>query len=481
MKKYEKVATRIEQLINQGTLNAGDKVPSIRSMAGQMDVSIMTVLEGFRLLEDRGLIESRPQSGYYVRSENMRVPKSWARLPEAKTEPIKIQTDHVRIHKHVEGLIDEAMRDDLIPLGAGLPAPEFLASEQLSIRMARVVRNDPNGVNRYSCGQGCEPLRYKLSKHMLEAGCNCSPDEIIITQGGTQALLLALRSVTSPGDAVAVESPGFFGFYSLMNFLSLKAVEIPSDPQNGFSVDALEELLRRGEKVSSVLLSATISNPTGASMPEEEKIRLIKLCSKYNIPIIEDDTYGDISFKNHRPRALKSYDNDMVIYIGNFSKTLAPGYRIGWIAGGVHTRDILRCHSMAVLSIPLPNQLTIASFLEDGGMARQLRRLRRLYSDNMRVFQSAIASAFPDGTRTSNPEGGHFIWVKLPGGYDSCRLHREAVDKGISIAPGLIFSSRGHYYDFIRINCAITCSDKVLGSIAKLGEFLKKTTSYSYT
>lgn len=481
MKKYEQVASRVEQLINKGTLNTGDKVPSIRSMARQMDVSIMTVLEGFRLLEDRGLIESRPQSGYYVRSEHMRVPKSWARLPEAQTEQIKIQTDHVRIHKHVEGLIDEAMRDDLVPLGAGLPAPEFLASEQLSLRMARVVRNDPNGVNRYSCGQSCDPLRYRLSKHMLEAGCDCSPDEIIITQGATQALLLALRAVTNPGDAIAVESPGFFGFYSLMNFLSLKAVEIPTDPQNGFSVDALDELLHRGEKVSCVLLSATISNPTGASMPDEEKLRLIKLCSEYNIPIIEDDTYGDISFDTHRPRALKSFDNDQVIYIGNFSKTLAPGYRIGWIAGGIHTRDILRCHSMAVLSIPLPNQLTIASFLDDGGMARQLRNLRKLYSENMRVFQSAIASSFPDGTRTSNPRGGHFIWIKLPGGYDSCRLHREAVEKGISIAPGLIFSSRGHYYDFIRMNCAITWNDRVSDSIVKLGELLGNTSTYSYS
>lgn len=463
------VASRIERLVRSGSLPTGGKLPSIRSMAGQMRLSMMTVLEGYRRLEERGLIESRPQSGYYVRSPRLRAPLKHVTLPDARAESIRIYTGRVHIPEEVERLVMDSQREGRVPLGAGFPAPEFFPSEQLGIRLSRAVRRDPKGVNAYSTGMGAERLRRGLSLRMLDAGFEAAPDEIVVTGGATQALLLALRAVCKSGDTVAVESPGYFGFYSLMNFLNLKALEIPSDPETGFSVDSLERIVRKNVRVACVLLGTNYANPTGAVMPEAEKHRLAELCQRRGIPIIEDDIYGDLSY-GARPPALKAFNPGRIMYVSSMSKMLAPGYRIGWIAGGRHHRDVLRCHGMAVLSVALPNQMAIAMYLEDGGMRSHLLRLRRRYAENMALFRESVARYFPAGTGTSDPGGGHFLWVRLPAKVDSRALAAKAFAQGISVAPGVIFSSRGHYGNFLRLCTALPWTKRVEGALKTLGE-----------
>lgn len=468
-KKYEMVASRIERLVRSGALLTGGKLPSIRSMAGQMRLSIMTVLEGYRRLEERGIIESRPQSGYYVRPPQLRAPLKPVKLPDARAESIRLHTGRVRIPEEVERLVMDSQREGRVPLGAGFPAPEFFPSEQLGIRLSRAVRRDPKGVNAYSTGMGAERLRQSLSLRMLDAGVEAMPDEIVVSGGATQALLLSLRAVCKSGDTVAVESPGYFGFYSLLNFLNLKALEIPSDPEAGFSVDVLERMVRKNMRIACVLLCANYANPTGAVMPEPEKSRLAELCEKRGIPIIEDDIYGDLSY-GARPPALKAFNPEGVIYVSSMSKMLAPGYRIGWAAGGRYHRDVLRCHGMAVLSVALPNQMALAMYLEDGGMRGHLQRLRKRYAENMALFRNAVARCFPAGTGTSDPGGGHFLWVRLPSGVDSRRLAAQAFARGISVAPGVIFSSRGHYRNYLRLCIALPWTKKVEGALRTLGE-----------
>ncbi len=468
-KKYEQVAGRVRELVDSGIIKAGERIPSVRAMSSQMSLSPMTVLEGYRRLEDLGFIESRPQSGYFVRPPHLRRPGPWVKLPDARPEKIAVKTAAVKIPDYVERIFSLAARRDLIPLGAGLPDPRLLPSEELSIRLARVARTDPNEINRYCLGQGHPVLLDCLSRWMIEAGCITSPDEMVVTSGATQAMLLALRAVTRPGDAVAVESPGYYGFYSILQFLNLKAVEIPCSPSHGFQVDALARYLETGRPLAAVLLSASISNPTGAMMPDEEKIRLLRLCRRYDLPVIEDDTYGEIHFQAERPRPLKAFSPDRAVYIGNCSKILSPGYRIAWLAGGRHHKDIMSCHHMAVLAAPVAPQLAVASFLTDGGLSRHVRALNRKYADNIRLFQAEVARWFPSGTRAANPGGGQFLWLELPSGLDAGDLVEGSIANGFSIAPGILFSARQNYRGYLRLNCALEWTPEVQNALRILG------------
>lgn len=470
IKKYDQIIHRIEDLIRLETLKDGDRAPSVRSMAKQMGVSVMTVLEGYRRLESMGLIESRPQSGYYVRPGVFGDSRPLARPPRANRPDIDLKTEAVMIPEAVERLLTQALRKDVLPLGTGMPAPDYFPSEELSIRLARVARTDPELVNSYCVGRGHCVLTEMVARWMIEAGCATPEEEIVVTAGATQALMLAIRSVTRPGDTVAVESPGYYGFYALLQFFNLKAVEIPCDPQSGLAVDALQAILRRGLKPACVILSPSFSNPTGAVMPDVNKEALVELCLKQNLPIIEDDTFGELAFNTYRPLTLKALSPDRVIYVGSFSKILAPGYRIAWLAGGRHTGDILRCHAMSVLATPAATQLAVAAYLKDGGLKRHLRLLRKRYQVNAGLLQDKIALCFPAGTRTSNPRGGHFLWVELPEGYNAVELSAASADEGISIAPGVLFSSRQHYGRCFRLNFAVPWGDQVDQAVERLGQ-----------
>lgn len=452
--KYEEIAEHVAALIYSRTLQPEQRIPSLRAMAHQSACSIMTVMQAYRLLEDRGMIESRPQSGYYVRPDYY-YKQHESFLPQAEIEAVETTVQEVRIPAIIDRLIKPINQADLLPLGSGLQDASFYPSEQLSIHMSRVIRSDPSRLNRYCFKAGHERLRIELARRMIEAGCNTSPEEIIVTAGASQALFLCLQTLNQTGDAIAVESPGYYGFYALMEHLQLRAVEIPTDPQTGMSLSALEKALKMNPSIRCVVLSANLSNPTGASMPEENKSAMAKLCREHGVVIIEDDVYGELTFDLLRPRALKSYDQENIIYVGSMSKTLAPGYRIGWIAAGKYQQQLMDVYHSAIMAATLPTQLAVASFLNSGGMAHHLRRLRKTHRENMFRFQAKIAATFPVGTKTSQPNGGYFIWVELPEQVDSIRLAENLHPRKISIAPGVIFSSGKNYLRFMRLNCAI--------------------------
>ncbi|MFZ5643071.1 MAG: PLP-dependent aminotransferase family protein [Bacillota bacterium] len=477
IKKYDRIVSRIQDLVSLGTLKDGECVPSVRSMAKQAGVSIMTVLEGYRRLEDMGLIEGRPRSGYYVRPQILRSARPWVRPPEASQSGIELRTEAVIIPEAIERLAIQSLKGDVFPLGAGMPAPDYFPNDDLSIHLARVARSSPEYLNRYNIGGGDESLREMISKWMIEAGCITREDEILVTSGATQALMLALRAVARPGDIVAVESPGYYGFYGLLQFFSLRAVEIPCNPQSGLDVNTLHTLLQEGVRPACVLLSSSYSNPTGASMPDVNKEKLAELCACHSLPVIEDDTFGELTFDSYRPRPIKAISPNTVLYVGSFSKMLAPGYRVAWLAGGRHTDDIRRCYGMSVLATPAALQMALASYLKNGGLKSHLRRLRKQYEENIGLFQNKVARCFPGGTRTSSPRGGYFLWVELPSGHDAVVLSHAAINDGISIAPGVLFSSRQHYKRYFRLNCSVKWSDEVEKAIERLGELAVDATS----
>ena len=471
---YEQVADRVTQMIRKGSLKSGQRIPSIRKMSEQMSVAISTVMEAYRLLEDRGLVEARPQSGYYVRPKHARRVVSTEAPPEPEIQRLPLKPKPVRTTDLVEHNLCGAPRPRIVPLGSALPAPEFLPTEQLNRILARVVREDPAIASQYEFSPGLRGLREEIARRAMEAGTTFGPDDIVITTGATEALMLSLRVLTDPGDTVVVESPCYFGLLHLLKWLKLRAIEVSTDPRDGISLDALEQLFAQKTEIKAAVLNPNVHNPLGSIMPDEKKRHIADLLGRRRMPIIEDDTYGDLAFEPPRPKCIKAFDErENVIVCGSFSKTVAPGYRVGWVAPGRWHDAVNEFKQVSSLASATPTQLAMARYLSTGGFDRHLRRLRRVYKEQLQLLSDTVHRTFPTGTRATRPRGGHLLWVELPKSIDTRPLHEAVAAAGINIAPGSMFSAQGHYGNCLRLNAGIPWSAKVEKAIFTIGTIAK--------
>jgi DNA-binding transcriptional MocR family regulator len=463
---YQEVAARIEGLIEGGTLRPGDRVPSVRRLASQLGVSISTVLEAYRLLEDQRLIEARPKSGYYVRRRR-------AELPSPARTTTGEAPSCCDCRPVVLKVLSEAHQPGLVSLGAACPDPGFFPTARLARAMARAVREAPEASQTYASVEGHEALRVQVARRLLDAGCSVTPDEVTITNGAQESVVLALRALTRPGDTVVVETPTYYGLLEAIGSLHLKALEIATDPRDGICLTELDQALDRGG-VRAVVLGPTHGNPLGHCMPDEARRRLVELLEEHDVHLVEDDVYGELSFSGRRPKAIKAFDaGSRVLLCSSFSKTLAPGYRVGWIVAGCHRERIETLKFSTNVATATPTQLGVAEFLGSGGFDRYLGRLRRTYRDLVQRMTGAVIEHFPEGTAVTRPQGGHVLWVELPGGVDSVALHAEAVRHGVSFAPGPMFSPSQRYRSFLRLNCAVPWTDRVEEAVRRLGGLLQ--------
>lgn len=317
----------------------------------------------------------------------------------------------------------------------------------------------------YDFPPGYAPLRHEIAKRSIEWGCRLSENDLVTTHGTMEALNLCLRAVAKAGDVIAIESPAFYGTLQIIESLGMKALEIPADPRDGIVLDALASAIRR-QKVKACLFVLNYSNPLGSCMPDDNKKALVKLLSRREVPLIEDDIYGDLSFAATRPRTAKAYDKEgLVLLCSSFSKTLAPGYRVGWTAPGrfrPQVESLEFTSSMATVTAP---QMAIAEFLQSGGYDRHLRKLRRKLMAQVQQMSNAVGRFFPNGTKVTRPQGGYVLWVELPRSADSLELHRKALKAKISIAPGPIFSAKQRYKNFMRLSCGQVWSEKLEGAM----------------
>jgi DNA-binding transcriptional MocR family regulator len=465
---YEQIADRIAEHIENGVLRPGDRVPSVRKTSRQHKVSVSTAVQAFITLENRGLIEARPKSGFYVK------PRGWRILPEPRTMHIRPASTPVDVADILPRFIEAANNPSIVQLGAACPSPELMPVAKLSRILGSVARRFGAKGIAYCMPPGAESLRRQIAKRALDAGCQLLPEDLITTSGGIEALGLCLSAVTKPGDVVAVESPSYYGLLQLCQDQNLEVVEIPMHPRDGMVLDELAAALNR-QKISAVLSVTNFSNPLGTCMPDENKRRLVEMLAAREIPLIEDDIYGDLHFGPQRPRVAKAFDRKgLVLYCSSFSKTLAPGYRVGWCAPGRFYREVeMRkfTHTGATATLP---QLAIADFLENGGYDHHLRGIRKTYAEQVRLFSQAIAEQFPQGTKVSRPAGGFVLWVELPESVDAYPLHEEALQAGISIAPGPMFSARQEYRHHIRISCGFPWTPKMEQGIAQLGKIVRR-------
>ena len=465
---YEAVAEKINFLIDQGTLRSGDRVPSIRALSKQLKVSINTIKEAYYLLEDRCILEARPQSGYYVRVQ----------LPELPNDPVvdppQINPAEVNLSKIYRVVMKDLLNPQLLQLGVAIPNPELLPVQKLNRMLARETRRFATQSVSYELPPGNLRLRKQIAQRQLSSGCTVSPDHVVITSGCVEAVVLALRAICKPGDTIAIESPVYFNFLQMIQDLGFKALEVPASPRGGISLEALEFVLDRNRgQIKACIVISNFNNPLGSSMSDDDKRRLVSLLESRGVPLIEDDIYGDLAFNDIRPSVAKAYDTTgNVLLCSSFSKTVAPGYRVGWIAAGRYQEQIERGKMLANVATASPTQLAIAEFLANGGYEHHLRSIRRVYARQTAQMGNAIGRYFPEGTKVSRPQGGFVLWVEMPEDVDAILLYEEAKNQGITIAPGSIFSLDGKYRNCIRLNaaCWTPAVEVAMATLGRLAE-----------
>jgi DNA-binding transcriptional MocR family regulator len=460
---YEKVAAQIARLIEHGAFRPGERIPSVRELSQQQGVSVTTVLEAYRSLEDQGLIEARPQSGYFVRPRPMRLP------PEPETSRPALRPTQVSTSELVMMVMRDVRDPALLQLGAAMPNLGLLPAEKLTRIMASIGRYQKLHSNAYDVSPGCGELRVQVARRLLTAGCALTPDEIVTTTGCQEALSLCLRTLCRPGDAVAIESPTYHLILQAIEVLGLRAVEIPTHPREGVILEALRMALDENP-IRACLFVLNFSNPLGSCMSDEKKRALVEMLAGRDIPLIEDDLYGDLSFSPERPKVARAFDKKgLVLLCSSFSKTLSPGYRVGWAAPGRFRAEVERLKIVSSLATATLPQMAIAEFLANGGYDHYLRKVRRVYARQVTEMAHAVGKFFPEGTKVTRPSGGFVLWVELPGYVDALELYEMARQSGITFAPGPIFSAKQRYRNFIRLNAA-NWSEETEIALIRLGQ-----------
>jgi len=461
---YESLAARMADAIHAGALKAGDRLPSVRRVSTQHRVSIATAVQAYRHLESQRLIEARPKSGYFVLSRPVALAE-----PATSTPPATAR--FVGVNLLVTEVLQSMREADGVPLGSACPAEELFPSDKL-LRLAHLEgRRKPQLLGAYAMSPGHEKLRAMIARRSLDYGCRLSPEEIIVTNGCIEALNLALRAVARPGDTIALESPTYFMLLQIIESLGMKALEIPTHPREGLSIDALDLATQRPGAVKAVIAIPNFQNPLGSLMPDENKARLVHLCETRGIALIEDDIYGDIHFSASRPRVAKSWDRSgNVILCSSFTKTVAPGFRVGWIAPGRLFQQVAMLKFISSVATPELPQAGIAEFMANGGYDHHLRRLRASFAHQVQQTSQAIAEYFPGGTKITRPAGGFVLWVELPARVDALELFRRAREERISIAPGPMFTTTKRYRNCIRVGCGHLWSTKLEMGLMQLGK-----------
>ncbi|WP_276504709.1 PLP-dependent aminotransferase family protein [Terrimonas pollutisoli] len=458
---YVEISNNIAKLIRSGVLKEGDRLPSVRMLCQEHGISMNTAKRVFVELEAQSLIETKPQSGYFVsRLSYQRLP-----LPEVSKPP------QVSNSKEPAELISKVYanmgKNDLMLFSIGVPSNELLPLAKLNKEMIHATRELKGSGTEYEQLQGNEKLRRMIAARSLSCGLTLSENDMVTTAGGMNALSFCMMALAKPGDTIAMESPCYPGILQLALSLGLKVLELPTHPTTGIEIEALKKVI---PKINLCLLVPNFNTPLGSCMPDEQKKEVVTLLSKHGIPLIEDDIYGDLYFGTQRPKCCKAFDKEgTVLLCSSISKTLAPGYRVGWVAPGKYREQILKLKLVHAISCPTITQEAVANFLKSGRYENHLRKLRQTLRSNYQHYIDAIAEYFPEGTKTSRPQGGLALWVEFNGKVNTTELFDIAMKHKISIAPGRMFTLQNQFENCMRLSIGLPWSKEVQLKLKILG------------
>lgn len=509
MTLYEQIAQQISEMIHTGVLKESEKLPSLRKSGQIYGVSPATVQQAYFLLETQGVIYAKERSGFYINpifktgevldeldspasqhsqeklgiddtESPLRSPWSFLACENTQIETLSSadvvnrETGQNASGNQLIFSILAANQDPLlIPFGAAFASSKLFPMNHLTDSMAKALagfadRFETLGLDSAS---GSKELARQIELRYRLNGLKVQRQELVITSGAMEALSLSLQATTQPGDYVAIESPCFYAVLQILERLQLKAVEIPVTDR-GMDVASLGAALQ-SQAIKAIVVMTKYHNPTGSTMLEADLAELYHIVKKHQVPIIVDDAYSELYFGTELPAYLKSLDEEgLVLHCDSFCKSLAPGFRVGWVAAGRYAQQIEHLKLMTTVSPSVPSQLAISHYLKHRNYDRHLTRLRAELQRSQAKMMAAIAQYFPKEVRVAAPIGGYFLWVELPAEVDGLALYHRALTRNISIMPGALFSKSKKFNHCIRLNYGMVWSAELESAMAILGELI---------
>ncbi len=454
---YLQIAARLAQMVVSGAFPAGGRLPSVRDSAANSQVAVATVVQAYRHLEEHGVAQPRPKSGYFV-------------VPAGKAKAAKLLR-RLQAAPPPVGADDDADAPAVTVSFAGYSPKDrdLFDTERIRVALSRATRLRRDTLIEYTNSSGSLALRNAVAQRALHLGCTLDAENIVITTSCISAISICLQTVTRPGDMVAIESPTFFGFLDLLESLNLKAFELPTDPRSGISLPALQLALDT-QPIKALLLVPTLSNPLGAVMPLAQKRALARLVAQYQLPLIEDLVFNDLFATDARRRAVKAYDTEgLVMSCGSFAKTVSPGIRIGWVDAGRWSTEVATVKRVQGMSTNAVLEHALADLLTQSNYEAHLRRLCAQMKLRLGQARKLVQQHFPAGTRSNDPPAGYALWVELPHGVDGMALFHACRRHGIAIAPGSLFCASQRYRHFLRLSFAGALGPQEQAALAEVG------------
>lgn len=477
-KKYRLLAEHYAKAITSGSLGEGEKMPSLRELMALHRVSISTAVEACRVLEKQGYVEARPRVGYFVRNPTRTqiYPKGKHGEDSFEADQKISPVDYVGVHERISVTLARGLdRPPKVDLAGAICGPTLYPGAALRDKMLRILRAKPGLYESNPRRDGVRKLKEAISRLSVSRGMHVDSDTILVTHGCSEALSLALRAVAGPGDVVAIESPTYFGILQIIESMGLKAIEIPTHPHTGMSVDALEFAITHMGSIQAVVCMPSVQNPLGSVMPDNMKVKMVELCEKHSVALIEDDTYGAFLPNPASSRPVKAWDTTgNVIYCSSLNKSLSPGLRVGWLIGGKwHKKIEMLMYAVSRHREEL-SQLAVADFLAGSAFTRHMRRMNALLVQQREQFVEAILKHFPPGTEVTRPEAGLLVWVRLPGEQSTDELFENALREGIRICPGSIFSNTNKFGNCLRLSCGMPFDAHIESALKTLARLVRE-------
>lgn len=463
---YLNIADAIANQIRTGVLREGDKLPSVRMLCTEHQISMNTAKRVYLELEALALVESKPQSGYFV--SNL----FYAEVPLPQVSNPIFLANNKEPREIIRKVYANMGNRALTLFSYSTLYDDFLPLAKMKKEILTASRTLVNGGIEYDSVQGNINLRRMIAQRSITWGGSIKEEDIITTNGSMSAISLCMLALGKPGDTIAIESPCYPGIFQLAIDLGFKVIELPTDPATGIKIEALRDAV---DHIDMCLLISNYNTPLGSCMPDENKKEIVELLAKHNIPLIEDDVYGDLYFGTQRPKCCKAFDTaGNVLWCSSVSKTLAPGYRVGWVSAGKYKDKIMHQKLVHAISTPPLMQEAVASFMKSGNYDKHLRKIRKDIYSNYQKYLNTIITSFPIGTKVNRPQGGLSLWIEFDEKIDAMDLYDLAIAEGISIAPGRMFTVQEQFENCIRLCIGLPWSEEVEEKLKRVGALSKK-------
>lgn len=469
---YLQIKDKLQERIEQGTLLPGTKLPPSRTLAEELDVSRVTVVNAYAELEAEGLAEAHVGRGTFV-SDPRRPGREWRDNPFDWRTTL-LRPPGVSASGMLADMLHLAQQPDLISFALGAPATDLLPARQFRQAVNRVLRRDGAAALQYDDAAGCAPLRKAIVDLLSSAGVASRSNDIVVTSGSQQALDLAARVLTEPGDVVLTESPTYLGALDAFQAHGLKVRGVPMDDK-GMQIDALEEsIVRHGP--SLIYTIPAFHNPTGTTMAESRRQRLLALARQHQFLILEDGVCSELCYEGSRPLPLKALDEGQrVVYVNSFSKFLLPGIRVGYMVASGRIRERLVAAKRATdLFTSSLLQRALFEYLEQGYLEPHLACVRRAYKARRDAMLTALDRHLPPGARWTRPRGGLCLWVTLPPSINTSQLYLTAIDHGVAFAVGGVFFPQNPTSSSLRLNFAAHPVERIEEGVRRLGRAIEE-------